>query len=49
MQTVKSNYDTLHADDKAIYEAEFQDLRKQLDSLKGETLNGTKLFNRMGT
>ena len=48
MQTVKSNYDdpTATADDKAIYEAEFQDLRKQLDSLKGETLNGTKLFNR---
>ena len=48
MQDLKSDYDdpTATVADKAAYESEFQDLRKQLDSLKGETLNGTKLFNR---
>ncbi len=48
MQDLKSDYDDPSATvaDKAAYESEFQDLRKQLDSLKGETLNGTKLFNR---
>ena len=48
MQDLKSDYDdpTASVQDKAAYDAEFQDLRKQLDSLKGETLNGTQLFNR---
>ena len=48
MQDLKSDYDdaTATASDQVAYESEFQDLRKQLDSLKGETLNGTKLFNR---
>ena len=48
MQDLKSDYDdpTASAQNKAAYEAEFQDLRKQLDSLKVETLNGTRLFNR---
>ncbi len=48
MQELKvSHGDTTASDeDKAAYESEFQDLRKQLDSLKGESLNGTKLFNR---
>jgi flagellin len=49
MQDLKSDYDdpTASAQNKAAYEAEFQDLRKQLDSLKVETLNGTRLFNRI--
>lgn len=48
MQDLKSDYDdpTASVQNKAAYEAEFQDLRKQLDSLKVETLNGTRLFNR---
>jgi flagellin len=47
MQTIKTNYDaTANASEKAAYESQFQDLRGQLASLKGETINGEPLFNR---
>lgn len=47
MQTAKTNYDaTTNASEKAAYESQFQDLRGQLASLKGETINGQPLFNR---
>jgi len=48
MQDLKSDYDdpTATAADQAAYESEFQDLQGQLNSIKGETLNGRKLFDR---
>ena len=51
IQTLKNTYDTTKSADAAdpllgTYESQFQDLRAQLSSLEGETLNGTKLFDR---
>ena len=47
MQTIKTNYDsTTNASEKTAYEAQFQELRGQLASLKGESLNGQRLFDR---
>jgi len=48
MQDLKSDYDdpTATAADQTAYESEFQDLQGQLNSIKGETLNGRKLFDR---
>ena len=48
MRDLKSDYDdpTATAADQAAYESEFQDLQGQLNSIKGETLNGRKLFDR---
>ena len=51
IQTLKNNYDTTKSANAAdpllgTYESQFQDLRAQLSSLEGETLNGTKLFDR---
>ena len=51
IQTLKNTYDTTKSANAAdpllgTYESQFQDLRAQLSSLEGETLNGTKLFDR---
>jgi flagellin len=48
MRDLKSDYEdsTATAADQAAYESEFQDLQGQLNSIKGETLNGRKLFDR---
>ena len=51
IQTLKNTYDTTKSADAAdpllvTSESQFQDLRAQLSSLEGETLNGTKLFDR---
>jgi flagellin len=47
MKDLKADYaDPANVANQSAYEAEFQDLRIQLESLKGETLSGTKLFNR---
>ena len=50
MRTLKSDWDI--ADDAgdtdlmASYQRQFEDLQEQLNSIKGETLNGRKLFDR---
>ena len=50
MQTLKSNWDTADTagdtDLKNSYQRQFEDLQGQLNSIKGETLNGRKLFDR---
>ena len=51
IQTLKNTYDTTKSANAAdpllgTYKSQFQDLRAQLSSLEGETLNGTKLFDR---
>ena len=50
MQTLKSNWDTANTagdtDLKNSYQRQFEDLQGQLNSIKGETLNGRKLFDR---
>jgi flagellin len=46
MHSLKSNFSSRSSDEQAADESEFQDLRSQLASIKGETLNGTKLFDR---
>ena len=48
MQTIKTSYDsTTNASEKTAYEAQFQELRGQLASLKDESLNGQRLFDRL--
>jgi len=50
MRTLKSNWDIADAagdtDLTDSYERQFDDLQGQLNSIKGETLNGRKLFDR---
>ena len=46
MHSLKSNFSSRSSEEQAADELEFQDLRSQLASMKGETLNGTKLFDR---
>ena len=50
MRTLKSNWDIADAagdtDLKNSYQRQFEDLQGQLNSIKGETLNGRKLFDR---
>jgi flagellin len=47
MQTIKTSYDsTTNASEKTAYESQFQELRGQLASLKSESLNGQRLFDR---
>jgi len=50
MRTLKSNWDIADAagdtDLKDSYQRQFEDLQGQLNSIKGETLNGRKLFDR---
>lgn len=50
MRTLKRNWDTANAaedtDLKDSYQRQFEDLQGQLNSIKGETLNGRKLFDR---
>ena len=53
MRTLKSNWDTANAagdtDLEDSYQRQFVDLQEQLNSIKGETLNGRKLFDRGAT
>ena len=50
MRTLKSNWEIANAagdtDLKDSYQRQFEDLQGQLNSIKGETLNGRKLFDR---
>jgi len=47
MQTIKINYDaSSDSDERDAYESQFQDLRAQLNNLKGESINTQPLFNR---
>jgi flagellin len=47
MQTIKINYDaSSDSDERDGYESQFQDLRAQLNNLKGESINTQPLFNR---
>jgi len=50
MRTLKRNWDIADAavdtDLKDSYQRQFEDLQGQLNSIKGETLNGRKLFDR---
>ena len=50
MRTLKSDWDIADAADdddlKDSYQRQFEDLQGQLNSIKGETLNGRKLFDR---
>jgi flagellin len=39
---------TSNADEQAIYEGQFNDLKSQLSDLGGGTINGQTLFNRVG-